>query len=109
PCRHLRRSRPRGSAPGREPAWRHAAIPPSRSPFVLKRTLVGVRQAVYMRFIIYGAGAVGGVIGGRLFQAGQDVTLIARGEHLRALQDRGLTLAAPAETVTLAVPAVATP
>jgi 2-dehydropantoate 2-reductase len=44
-----------------------------------------------------------------LFQAGQDVTLIARGEHLRALQDRGLTLAAPAETVTLAVPAVATP
>ena len=62
-----------------------------------------------MRFIIYGAGAVGGVIGGRLFQAGQDVTLIARGEHLRALQDRGLTLAAPAETVTLAVPAVATP
>jgi 2-dehydropantoate 2-reductase len=62
-----------------------------------------------MRFIIYGAGAVGGVIGGRLFQAGQNVTLIARGEHLRALQDRGLTLAAPAETVTLAVPAVATP
>jgi 2-dehydropantoate 2-reductase len=62
-----------------------------------------------MRFIIYGAGAVGGVIGGRLFQAGHDVILVARGEHLRALQDRGLTLAAPAETVTLPVPAVGGP
>ena len=32
-----------------------------------------------MRFVIYGAGAIGGVVGGRLFEAGHDVTLIARG------------------------------
>ena len=62
-----------------------------------------------MRFVVYGAGAVGGVIGGRLFQAGHEVTLIARGDHLRALQRDGLTLAAPDATADLAVPAVASP
>jgi 2-dehydropantoate 2-reductase len=62
-----------------------------------------------MRFVIYGAGAVGGTIGGRLFEAGHDVTLVARGDHLSALQRDGLTLAAPTGTVTLAVPAVGSP
>jgi 2-dehydropantoate 2-reductase len=62
-----------------------------------------------MRYVIYGAGAIGGVVGGRLFQAGHDVTLIARGDHLRALQRDGLTLAAPDATVTLPVPTVGTP
>ncbi len=62
-----------------------------------------------MRFVIYGAGAVGGTIGGRLFQAGHDVTLIARGDHLRALRDVGLTLATPSGTETLAVTAVGDP
>ena len=42
------------------------------------------------RFVIYGAGAVGGVIGGGLALGGHDVALIARGPHLKALQDRGL-------------------
>jgi 2-dehydropantoate 2-reductase len=62
-----------------------------------------------MRFVVYGAGAVGGVIGGRLFEAGHDVTLVARGDHLRALQRRGLTLASPDTTADLALPAVAGP
>jgi 2-dehydropantoate 2-reductase len=62
-----------------------------------------------MRFVIYGAGAVGGTIGGRLSQAGHDVTLIARGDHLRALRDDGLTLATPSGTETLAIPAVGGP
>ncbi len=62
-----------------------------------------------MRFLIYGAGAIGGTIGGRLFEAGHDVTLLARGDHLRALQADGLTLAAPGGTVTLPVPAVEHP
>ena len=31
-----------------------------------------------MRFIVYGAGAVGGVVGGRMFQHGHDVVLVAR-------------------------------
>ena len=42
-----------------------------------------------MRFIIYGAGAVGGVIGGRLHQAGREVALIARGAHLAAIRQQG--------------------
>ena len=62
-----------------------------------------------MRFIIYGAGAVGGVIGARLFQSGHDVVLIARGAHLAAIVARGLTLESPIETVTLPIPAVGSP
>ena len=43
-----------------------------------------------MRFAVLGAGAVGGYFGGRLSQAGEDVTFIARGEQLRALNTYGL-------------------
>jgi 2-dehydropantoate 2-reductase len=60
-----------------------------------------------MRFIIYGAGAIGGVIGARLFQAGHAVVLIARGAHYAAIQQPGLRLESPAETVVLSIPAVA--
>lgn len=45
-----------------------------------------------MRYVVYGAGAVGGVIGARLHLAGLPVTLIARGAHLEAIRARGLTL-----------------
>jgi 2-dehydropantoate 2-reductase len=45
-----------------------------------------------MRIAIYGAGGVGGYFGGRLAQAGEDVTFIARGEHLRAIQNNGLKI-----------------
>jgi 2-dehydropantoate 2-reductase len=62
-----------------------------------------------MRFIIYGAGAVGGVIGGRLFQHGHDVVLIARGSHLDAIQAGGLTLLSPSGRDVLDVPAVGDP
>jgi 2-dehydropantoate 2-reductase len=62
-----------------------------------------------MRYIIYGAGAVGGVVGGRLFQAGHDVVLIGRGPHLDALRRDGLRLRLPDEDVRLPVPAVAHP
>jgi len=61
-----------------------------------------------MRFVVLGAGAIGGAVGARLFQAGYDVTLVARGEHGRALQS-GLRLEAPGETVTLPIPVVAEP
>lgn len=43
-----------------------------------------------MRIAIFGSGGVGGYFGGRLAQAGEDVTFIARGEHLRAIQTTGL-------------------
>ena len=61
------------------------------------------------RYIIYGAGAIGGVIGGRLFQAGHDVVLIARGAHLAALQQSGLKLLSPDDEATLKIPAVGGP
>lgn len=45
-----------------------------------------------MRIGIYGAGAIGGWLGVELALAGQDVTLIARGPHLEAMQKDGLKL-----------------
>jgi len=43
-----------------------------------------------VRFVIAGAGAIGGYIGARLAKAGADVVLFARGPHLRAMEERGL-------------------
>jgi 2-dehydropantoate 2-reductase len=43
-----------------------------------------------MKIIVYGAGGVGGYFGGKLQHAGYDVTLIARGKHLEAIQKNGL-------------------
>ncbi|MCW2948500.1 MAG: Ketopantoate reductase ApbA/PanE domain protein [Actinoallomurus sp.] len=57
-----------------------------------------------MRIVVYGAGAVGGVIGARLFQQGHDVTLIARGAQHEAIRDRGLRFDTPEESVTLPIP-----
>jgi 2-dehydropantoate 2-reductase len=62
-----------------------------------------------MRFIVYGAGAVGGVIGARLHQHGHDVVLIARGAHLEAIVSRGLRLQSPTEDVVLRIPTVGAP
>ena len=45
-----------------------------------------------MRICIYGAGAIGGYLGVRLALAGADVTLIARGAHLAAMQANGVRL-----------------
>src|SRR5436190_19003582 len=45
-----------------------------------------------MRSLIAGAGAIGGYIGALMARAGQDVTLYARGPHLRAMQERGLRI-----------------
>ena len=43
-----------------------------------------------MKTVIFGTGAVGGYYGGRLAHAGQDITFIARGEHLTAIRETGL-------------------
>ena len=43
-----------------------------------------------MKFLIAGAGAIGAYMGARLAQAGFDVTLFARGQHLRAMQEHGV-------------------
>ncbi len=43
-----------------------------------------------MKIVIFGTGGVGGYFGGRLAQAGLDVTFIARGRHMREMQANGL-------------------
>ncbi len=48
-----------------------------------------------MRFAIYGAGAIGAYLGAKLAAAGEDVSLIARGPHLRAMQERGVRVHSP--------------
>jgi 2-dehydropantoate 2-reductase len=45
-----------------------------------------------MKIAIFGAGAIGGYVGAKLSLAGADVTLIARGPHLEAMQTKGLRL-----------------
>ena len=50
-----------------------------------------------MKICVYGAGAIGGFLGGQLALAGYDVTLIARGAHLAAMKADGLRLLVGAE------------
>jgi 2-dehydropantoate 2-reductase len=57
-----------------------------------------------MRYVIYGAGAIGGVIGGRLFEHGHDVVLIARGAHHDAIAANGLRLESADGVATLPIP-----
>ena len=54
-----------------------------------------------MKIAIFGSGGVGGYFGGRLAAAGEDVTFLARGAHLKALQDTGLHIASPLGNVHL--------
>ncbi len=61
------------------------------------------------RFVVYGAGAVGGTIGARLLQHGHDVVLIARGRHHDVMRDEGLTLVDPNGRHVVRVPVVAHP
>lgn len=62
-----------------------------------------------MRYIIIGAGAVGGSIGGRLAESGHDVVLVARGAHRLALRDHGLRLTTPDGTRVHRLPVVERP
>jgi 2-dehydropantoate 2-reductase len=60
-----------------------------------------------VRFVVVGAGAVGGVVGGRLAQHGEDVLLVARGEHGRAIAARGLRIESGDGNVDVRVPVAA--
>ncbi len=62
-----------------------------------------------MRIVVFGAGAVGGVIAGRLFEHGSEVVAIARGAHFEATRDNGLRLVDPDRKVTLPIPVVDDP
>lgn len=86
-----------------ESAARHV----SRVPDVARLALTALWSwcdAVCMAFVVVGAGAVGAVVGGRLHQAGHDVTLLARGANLDALRTKGLRLESPDGSDMVAVP-----
>jgi 2-dehydropantoate 2-reductase len=54
-----------------------------------------------MKVAVFGAGAIGGFLGVRLAAAGTDVTFIARGPHLAAMREKGVTLISAGETTTV--------
>ncbi|PYM58126.1 MAG: 2-dehydropantoate 2-reductase [Candidatus Rokuibacteriota bacterium] len=60
-----------------------------------------------MRIIVMGSGGTGGYFGAKLARAGEDVTFVARGEHLRAIQAGGLSVTSATEgSWTVKAPAV---
>jgi 2-dehydropantoate 2-reductase len=61
------------------------------------------------RIVVYGAGAIGGVIGNRLLASGRDVVLIARGAHREAIARDGLRIGTLAGMEVARIPVVGTP
>lgn len=58
-----------------------------------------------MKICIFGAGAIGGYMGAKLAQAGADVSLVARGPHLKAIRENGLRLIEESGETTVQVTA----
>ena len=54
-----------------------------------------------MKIAVFGAGAIGGYLAVKLHQAGAEVSVIARGPHLAAMRENGLTLKSEGQTVTV--------
>jgi 2-dehydropantoate 2-reductase len=67
------------------------------------------QQEGSVRIAVFGAGGVGGYFGGRLGLAGAEVHLIARGTHLKALQEKGLTVKSTRGDFHIDLPATADP
>jgi 2-dehydropantoate 2-reductase len=84
----------RPDVPSRRPLGRrHRGPPPRTTPPGPGPTGLSVIPGVVenmLKIVVFGAGGVGGYFGGRLAQAGQDLTFIARGAHLDALKINGL-------------------
>jgi len=59
-----------------------------------------------VRFVVLGAGAIGGVVGGRLVEHGHDVVLVARGDHGAAIAADGLLVRSPDREVRVHPPVV---
>jgi 2-dehydropantoate 2-reductase len=62
-----------------------------------------------MKYVVYGAGAIGGIIGARLHERGHDVVLICRGAQLDVVRRDGLTVKTPDGATNFRVPAAAHP
>ncbi len=54
-----------------------------------------------LKYVIIGSGGTGGALGGYLSKAGKDVTFIARGAHLKAMQEKGLEIIRVHDTLYL--------
>src|SRR5512147_838475 len=54
-----------------------------------------------LKIAVYGVGGVGGYFGAMLARAGHPVSLIARGEHLKAIHQNGLRIQTPKEEFTI--------
>ena len=54
-----------------------------------------------MKVAVFGAGAIGGMMGAKLAAAGADLSVVARGAHLAAMQANGLSLISGEETITV--------
>jgi 2-dehydropantoate 2-reductase len=66
----------------------------------------GVVQGIEVRFLVWGAGAIGGTLGAYLARAGHDVTLVDTvGEHVTAINRAGLRITGPIAEFTARVPA----
>jgi 2-dehydropantoate 2-reductase len=57
-----------------------------------------------MRIAVFGAGAIGGLLAVKLHQAGAQVSIVARGPHLAAIREKGLTLRSEGQTTTVSLP-----
>lgn len=62
-----------------------------------------------LRILVMGAGAMGGYFGGRLARTGEAVVFVARGEHLKATRDHGLTVRSVTGDFTVTAPATDDP
>jgi len=62
-----------------------------------------------VKYVIYGAGAIGGLVGALLAEAGEDVVLIARGAHREVMERDGLLLETPEGSRRIRVPVAADP
>src|SRR6202044_331251 len=66
----------------------HSEPPVGLCPF----SSIDIFEESLMKICIYGAGAIGGYLGVQFARAGADVSLVARGAHLAAMQANGLKL-----------------
>ena len=62
-----------------------------------------------MKICVFGAGAIGGHLAARLHKGGAEVSVVARGAHLAAIQERGLVVSTPDEQIVAPVRASADP
>jgi 2-dehydropantoate 2-reductase len=58
-----------------------------------------------VRVVVVGAGAIGAYVGAALARGGSEVSLVARGAHLQAMRERGVTVLSPAGDFTVAIDA----